>query len=132
MKADNLNNWDALELARILAERYLDAEDLVEAIPAAEHVGTYETEVLPEFIENNWRWILGCFDKGDLSWWVDAAEAEEELERERDEYEMAEHEYCEAMEAGFINDILSNAGILKYRDIVTTSHNHRHSLRYRN
>ena len=54
MTADRLSNWDAVDLARILADRFADSEDLLEAFPAVGEADSFASDALPEFIEKNW------------------------------------------------------------------------------
>ena len=105
MIAENLLSWDKLELARILADRYADAEDLLEALPEIDKVETFEVHLLKEFVEKNWMLILPCLDSEDLYWWLNEKEEEEryqqyleEYERWKDEQLMEEMEYYEELD----------------------------------
>ena len=75
MIADTLFNWDKAELANILAERLVDAEVLIEAFPSIEKPCGMEEEILPDFIEQNWKMILHDYDIAELEMWI----AEKEL-----------------------------------------------------
>ena len=63
MIADTLLNWDKTELANILAEKMADAEDLIEALPGIEMVGTLEESILDDYIDSNWKLLLSCFEQ---------------------------------------------------------------------
>lgn len=106
MKADNLFSWDRAELAIILAEKFCDAEDLVEAVPSAAKVGQFEEELLPEYIESNWMLILQCLDADELNEWLHEKDAEKEWENWKDEVEMSLEEYHEQLEEEYYWQII--------------------------
>ena len=116
MKADILDMWDAEDLAKILAERFLDADDLMQALPEAANVGTFESEKLSEFIEQNWGSILRRYDPSELCDWVEESEFvdgwdawEEELRMEKIEEEIErEEEFCW--------EVLQLHDMFRYRD----------------
>ncbi len=95
MIADDLSNWDALDLARVLACKFIDTDDLAEAFPSVNKVDSYDGKMLQEFIENDWCLILAHYDIDDLNAWLDEKEYEEEWERWRDEIAENEYEYLE-------------------------------------
>ena len=70
MIADTLFNWDKAELANILAESLVDAEDLIETFPSIEKACGIEEEILPDFIEQNWKMILHDYDIAELEAWI--------------------------------------------------------------
>ena len=118
MKADDLFSWDRAELARILAEEFCDAEDLVEAIPSAARVGQFEEELLPEYIESNWMLILPSFDVEDLNEWLEEKDAEKQWEDWKNEVKMAEEEYNEQLEEDYYWQIVYLAEMLQTTDLA--------------
>ena len=95
MIADTLLNWDKAELATILAERLADAEDLIEAFPSIDKPCGMEEEMLPDFIEQNWKMILHDYDVQELEEWIADKEYEELWENWKNECVEQEHEYEE-------------------------------------
>ena len=95
MIADALLNWDRAELASILAERLADAEDLIEAFPSIAKPCGMEEEILPDFIEQNWKMILHDYDVQELEEWVADKESEESWENWKNECAEQEHDYEE-------------------------------------
>jgi hypothetical protein len=95
MIADTLLNWDKAELAGIIAERFADAEDLIEAFPSIEKPCGMEEEILPDFIEQNWKMILHDYDVQELEEWIADKEYEESWENWKNECAEQEHEYEE-------------------------------------
>ena len=95
MIADTLLNWDKAELAGIIAERFADAEDLIEAFPSIEKPCGMEEEILPDFIEQNWKMILHDYDVQELEEWVADKESEESWENWKNECAEQEHDYEE-------------------------------------
>ena len=95
MIADTLLNWDKAELACIIAERLADAEDLIEAFPSIEKPCGMEEEILPDFIEQNWKMILHDYDVQELEEWIADKEYEESWENWKNECAEQEHEYEE-------------------------------------
>ena len=95
MIADTLLNWDKAELASIIAERLADAEDLIEAFPSIDKPCGMEEEILPDFIEQNWKMILHGFDVQVLEEWIAEKEYEESWENWKNECAEQEHEYEE-------------------------------------
>ena len=95
MKAENLMNWDAVDLARILATRYADSDDLAEAFPSVRMVDSFDSSILPDFIEKNWWYLLSLFEIEDIENWLEEKEYEEEWERWREEEAEYEFEYAE-------------------------------------
>jgi len=125
-----LLNWEKTELARILAEKYVDADDLLEAIPELARVGGYEVEQLPGYIDKNGMQVLRLFDSPALEEWLEKQEEEtfwreldEEWEQWKTEQEIEDREYYDALEIGimyeFINEMasfhsLDFAGLMGY------------------
>lgn len=95
MIADTLFNWDKAELANILAERLVDAEDLIEAFPSIEKPCGMEEEILPDFIEQNWKMILHDYDIAELEMWIAEKEYEESWENWKNECAEQDQEYEE-------------------------------------
>lgn len=95
MIADTLLNWDKAELASIIAERLADAEDLIEAFPSIEKPCGMEEDILPDFIEQNWKMILHDFDVQELEEWIADKEYEESWENWKDECAEQDHDYAE-------------------------------------
>ena len=92
MKADKLTSWDSLELARILASEYAEAEDLAEAFPSINKVENFDFNSIPEFVQKHWRFFLASFDFLDLVGW----RSEKDQEDKRDEIAMDEYDdYCD-------------------------------------
>ncbi len=95
MIADTLLNWDKAELAVILAERLADAEDLMEAFPSIEKPCVMEEEILPDFIEQNWKMILHDYDIQELEGWIAEKEYEESWENWKNDCAEQDYEYEE-------------------------------------
>ena len=106
--------WDRAELARMLAEREADAEDLVEAFPAIRTAATMEAEMLPEYIEQNWRQILHDYDIRDLDWWMEEKREDERWNRWYDEILEEENAYAEYRNDEYERAILDL--MLSFRD----------------
>ena len=81
MKADELMNWEKADLAKLLADKYLDAEDLLEAMPDLADVESFEAGLLDDYIELNWEVILRKFDIDELDFWLEEREDDEALEQ---------------------------------------------------
>lgn len=99
MKADTLLNWDKADLARELANRYVDADDLIESFPGIEKISGAEASLLDEYLEQNWRVVLHGFDVEEVRRWMDEKdfwdcynEWEEEREKSKAEYMVEEEE----------------------------------------
>ena len=88
-------NWDKAELAVILAERLADAEDLMEAFPSIEKPCVMEEEILPDFIEQNWKMILHDYDIQELEGWIAEKEYEESWENWKNDCAEQDYEYEE-------------------------------------
>lgn len=82
-------------MASILAERLADAEDLIEAFPSIEKPCGMEEEILPDFIEQNWKMILHDYDIQELEDWIAEKEYEESWENWKNELAEQEYEYEE-------------------------------------
>ena len=95
MIADTLFNWDKAELANILAESLVDAEDLIETFPSIEKACGIEEEILPDFIEQNWKMILHDYDIAELEAWIAEKEYEESWENWKNECAEQDQEYEE-------------------------------------
>ena len=124
MKADDLTNWDAADLARILASEYCDAFDLFRAFPSLLGSDNYDVLKDPDFIERNWRFIVSSFDLLDLLEWRKQKEDEEEiaeLDNEQDllliEEEEAKYEYVEAVLEDYCVWVTEISKLLKRRDV---------------
>jgi len=115
MKTDALLIWDRVELADLLAEKYADEEDLMEAFPCLEKPGVVEEELLSDFIEQNWMSILHDYDILELEWWAEEKECDEDWEKWKDECALEEHEYAEHRKEEFGWSLIEF--ILKYRDM---------------
>ena len=98
MIADTLLNWDKTELANILADIMADPEDLIEALPGIEMVGTLEESVLDDYIDSNWKLLLSCFEVDELTTWIEEKDYEAEWEQWENECVEREQEYAEAMD----------------------------------
>lgn len=98
MIADTLLNWDKTELANILADTMVDAEDLIEAFPAIEKASFVEESILEDFIQSNWKHILSSFEVEELNEWIEEKDYEAEWEQWKNECVERDHEYAEAME----------------------------------
>lgn len=118
MKAENLFSWDKTELARILADKFCDAEDLVEAVPLAAKVGQFEEELLSEYIESNWMLILPCFDVDDLNEWLQEKDTERQWKDWQDEVDMDLAEYHEQLEEDYYRQIVYLAEMFQTTDLA--------------
>ena len=118
MIADNLSNWDALDLARILACKFIDTDDLAEAIPSVEKVDSFDWNMLQEFIENDWCLILAHYDIDDLNDWLEEKEYEEEWERWRDEIAENEYEYIDWRLDEYCWKVIEMADSFHYKDLA--------------
>lgn len=118
MIADNLSNWDALDLARILACKFIDTDDLAEAIPSVEKVDSFDWNMLQEFIENDWCLILAHYDIDDLNDWLEEKEYEEEWERWRDEIAENEYEYIDWRLDEYCWEVIEMADAFHYKDLA--------------
>lgn len=106
MIADTLLIWDKTELANILAEKMADAEDLIEALPSIEKIGTLEERVLDDYIESNWQLILSCFDVEELNEWIEEKDYEAEWEQWENECVERDQEYAEVMDDEYFWSLL--------------------------
>ena len=118
MIADTLLNWDKAELATILAERLADAEDLIEAFPSIDKPCGMEEEILPDFIEQNWKMILHDFDVQELEEWIAEKEYEESWENWKNECIEEEHEYYEYKMEEYCWELINFAFSLRCRDLA--------------
>ena len=118
MKADDLMNWDAVDLARILATRYVDTSDLAEAFPAVCSVDSFDSSILPDFIEKNWQYLLSFFEIGDLESWLEEKEYEEEWERWREEVAEYEYEYTEWRREEYCWKVIEIADMFRHEDLA--------------
>ena len=118
MIADDLSNWDALDLARVLACKFIDTDDLAEAFPSVNKVDSYDGKMLQEFIENDWCLILAHYDIDDLNAWLDEKEYEEEWERWRDEIAENEYEYLEWRLDEYCWKVIEMADSFRYQDLA--------------
>ena len=116
MKADDLNIWEAEDLAKILAERYLDAEDLMEALPEAAQVGKLEVQMLPLFIDMYWRSILQLYDAWDLNEWLEECKCLQEWEEWEQDYKLEEYIQAAEEEEEFFSEILFLRECFRYCD----------------
>ena len=124
MKADDLTNWDAMDLARILAEKYTDAFEMYTAFPSMARIETFDLVQFPDFVKKNWRFILSSFDLIDLISWRKQKEEEEEIEKldnEQDqlliEEEEAKKEYEDAVLEEYCIRVSEIATLLRRRDL---------------
>ncbi len=118
MKADDLMSWDAVELARILATRYVDSSDLAEAFPAVCRVDSFDSSILPDFVEKNWQYLLSFFEIRDLESWLEEKEYEEEWERWREEVAEYEYEYTEWRLEEYCLRVIEIADMFRYEDLA--------------
>ena len=106
MIADTLLNWDKTELANILADIMADPEDLIEALPGIEMVGTLEESVLDDYIDSNWKLILSCFEVDELTEWIEEKDYEAEWEQWENECVERDQEYAEVMDDEYFWSLL--------------------------
>lgn len=118
MIADTLLNWGKAELACILAEHLADAEDLIEAFPSIDKPCGVEEEILPDFIEQNWKMILHEYDIQELEGWVEEKEYEEQWETWRNECLEEDHEYDEYKMEEYCWELISFAFSLRCKDFA--------------
>ena len=118
MIADTLLNWDKAELANILAEHLADAEDLIEAFPSIEKPCVMEEEILPDFIEQNWKMILHDYDIQELEGWIAEKEYEESWENWKNECAEQDYEYEEYKIEEYCWSIIEIALSFKVMDLA--------------
>ena len=118
MIADTLLNWDKAELAVILAERLADAEDLMEAFPSIEKPCVMEEEILPDFIEQNWKMILHDCDIQELEGRIAEKEYEESWENWKNDCAEQDHEYTEYMNDEYFWSIIALVDQFRYNDLA--------------
>ena len=118
MIADTLLNWDKAELAGIIAERLADAEDLIEAFPSIEKPCGMEEDILPDFIEQNWKMILHDFDVQELEEWIADKEYEESWENWKNECVEQDHEYEEYKLEEYCWSIIDLVDQFRYNDLA--------------
>ncbi|MBQ6576434.1 MAG: hypothetical protein IJL91_01625 [Bacteroidales bacterium] len=118
MIADTLLNWDKAELASIIAERLADAEDLIEAFPSIEKPCGMEEDILPDFIEQNWKMILHDFDVQELEEWIADKEYEESWENWKNECVEQDHEYEEYKLEEYCWSIIDLVDQFRYNDLA--------------
>lgn len=124
MKADDLTNWDAMDLARILAYEYIDALDIFTVFPSLARVERFDLMKFPDFVEKNWRLILSAYDLIDLISWRKQKEEQEEIkefDNEQDllliEEEEAKNEYEDAVLEEYCIRVTEIATLLRRRDL---------------
>ena len=113
MKADNLQNWDKVELARILADKYCDADDLLEAFPSICKVETFEINLLNDYIEENWMLILPHFNVDALCRWLNVKEKEEESTKLHDELLVRVNHDVEMLDKLYYMEFIALMGAFK-------------------
>jgi len=118
MKADTLLNWDKVELARILADCLADAEDLIEAFPCIETPCGMEEDILPDFIEQNWKMILHDYDIQELEEWIEEKEYEESWENMRNDWAEEDYEYTEYRMEEYCWDLIIFTFKLRCKDLA--------------
>ena len=118
MIADTLLNWDKAELASIIAERLADAEDLIEAFPSIEKPCGMEEDILPDFIEQNWKMILHDFDVQELEEWIADKEYEESWENWKNKCVEQDHEYEEYKLEEYCWSIIDLVDQFRYNDLA--------------
>ena len=118
MKADRLSNWDAVDLARILVERFADAEDLAEAFPAVGAADSFDSDALPEFIEKNWEFLLGYYEPGELEYWLEEKEFEEEWEKLWSRLAVDQSEFDELNDEEYCWKVIEAADMFRYKDLA--------------
>ncbi len=116
MKADELFNWDKLELARILVEEYSDADDLLEAFPSIGEIETFEIDLFHEYLEQNWMLILPHFNVDYLLWWMNKKEREEKDLRRQMLILYREYRYIEQCEYYARMEMLSYIELFEWYD----------------
>ena len=118
MKAEQLIVWDAVELARILARIYCDADDLFEAFPSLERVDSFDCELLPEFIDRNWQYLLRYYDTDMLESWIEEKEYEEEWEKWRNKVAEDEYDYKEWRLEEYCWNVIEVVDWFHYKDLA--------------
>lgn len=118
MIADTLLNWDKAELAKILAERLADAEDLIEAFPTIVTPSGIEEDILPDFIDQNWKMILHDFDIQELEEWMAEKEYEESWENMKNDFAERDNEYTEYKMEEFCWELINFAFSLRCKDLA--------------
>ena len=106
MTLESLHKWEKAELANILADKFADAEDLIEALPGIEIIGAMEEDLLDDFIQHNWRLILFCFDLDDIDEWIEQKDLEGEWERMDNEFLEEDYEYAEYKDEDYCRSLI--------------------------
>ena len=89
MKADQLTYWDQVDLAKVVARRFADMEDLLEAASRVEYFDRFEVGILWDYIQQNWQLALSCLDPRIVDSWLQEKQDEEEFEALLDRLEHA-------------------------------------------
>ena len=118
MIADKLTSWDAADLARILAERFADAEDLAEAFPSIEGIDSFDSAQLPDFIEKNWMYLLSYYDVDKLESWLEEKDYEEEWEKWKSDLAEQDYEYAEWKQKEYCWSVIEVAEMFRCPDLA--------------
>lgn len=111
-------NWDAIDLARMLAIEYLDQEDLIAIFPSIDKVDSFDCDILPDFIEKNWIFLLGYYDVRELESWLERNRYEEEWDEWRADMAEYEHEYTEWKIEEYCLNVIEIADMFRYQDLA--------------
>ncbi len=118
MRADKLMNWDAIDLARMLAIEYLDQEDLIAIFPSIDKVDSFDCDILPDFIEKNWIFLLGYYDVHELESWLERNRYEEEWDEWRADMAEYDHEFTEWKMEEYCLNVIEIADMFRYQDLA--------------
>ena len=118
MKAEQLTIWDSEDLARILADRFMDTEDLLSAFPSIDRIDSFDNAILPDFIEKNWRFMLGYYEIHELESWLEQNRYEEEWDEWRADMAEYDHEYTEWKMEEYCWNVIEIADMFRYQDLA--------------
>lgn len=118
MKAEQLTIWDAEDLARILADRFMDTDDMLCAFPSIDRIDSFDNAILPDFIEKNWRFLLGYYDVRELESWLERNRYEEEWDEWRADMAEYDHEFTEWKMEEYCLSVIEIADMFRYQDLA--------------
>ena len=90
----------------------------MEAFPSIEKPCVMEEEILPDFIEQNWKMILHDFDVQELEEWIADKEYEESWENWKNECVEQNHEYEEYKLEEYCWSIIDLVDQFRYNDLA--------------
>jgi len=118
MKADELLSWDAVDLARLLAMDFMGPEDLVSLFPSIDTVDSFDSEILPKFIDKNWRYLLGYYNVNELETWLEQNQYKEEWEEWKADMAEYDYEYTEWKMDEYCWNVIEIVDMFRYHDLA--------------